>query len=457
MAAPTRSPVMELDGRAAVIPPKRTFTPTFMLGLIVTGLFAFSALILLTSYSDELRPDDSPSASARDSSAVGYLALYRLMEAADIPVSIDPFPHEGRWDGQSIRLYFPTPAFSDARMERIAPNVPGVIVLPKWAVSPIEDGATDVVRRSDPGLSPASQAILSVIDKQLTVYNARDISSEIEVGGRGVEGIKHLQFTARTNFEYEVDEGEAAKSDEGPNSLREDLEEAVEALQNRPRPDLQVNFPTRLTGHALGNILQSVKGNDRLLILTEADLLNNQGVATQSRAQAALDVLDRAARLLDVENPTFVFDDSLRRRDVEQNLVKLLTRPPFLAATLCLIAAGLLTGWQGAFRFGDPKRASSTSPNGSETLTKAAAQFLQGSGRLASISQDYSAIMRAQVIKRLGLAAWRDPDIDAFLIRREQDRHITPTFDQIDPQNTLNPLQRAKAFQHWKRAILDKG
>lgn len=464
-----------LSGREQAVTPRQTFSPLLIIGLVITGLFAFSALILLWSYSDELRPDDPTTASAQDPGAVGYLALFRLLDEAGIETVIDPYPHRGVWDGQSIRLYFPTPAFSEDRFERIDPNVPGVMVLPKWSVFPVEEESADVVRRRDPGLSLTAQQILSIILPDHEVLNAEDISSNLMVGDETLDQIKHLQFialkaeddgpvessdgeplpqdsSAAAERDDETTEGHSADS-ERENSFEDELEKMVRTYGRLDRTPLQSDVPTVLNGLPVGDVLFNPDDNF-LMILAEPDLLNNQGLRTESRARAALAVLNIIATRFEIDDPIIVFDDSLRRRDTDQNLVKLLTRPPFLAATLCLLAAGLLVGWQGANRFADPVEGGDYVPRGPATLARTAAQFIRGAGRLNAIAPDYADVVRRQVIIELGLSNWSEVRIDAFLATRENQVKPDRRFAEIKQDQGLTPVTRAQALQRWKEEIL---
>ena len=201
-----------------------------------------------------------------------------------------------------------------------------------------------------------------------------------------------------------------------------------------------------------------------MVVLSDPDFLNNHGIATEGGARAAVALLAEAARFHGIEDPVFVFDDNLRRRDVDQNLVKLLTRPPFLAATLCLLAAGLLVGWQGFNRFGDPVSdddevldngvvGEDRARRGPQALATTAARFIRTAGRLDALAPGYADVVRRQAVEAMGLSVWDHARTEAAIRSREELRQITPRWQALKTDPTLSPMQRARALQRWKEAI----
>lgn len=470
MSAATRP--ADLAGRRRRRVGAVAFSPALMVGLVIVGLFAFSALILLSSYADELRPDDTPIATAQDPSAVGYLALRHLLDEAGVETRTDPYAHKGAWDGRSIRLYFPTPAFSKKRAERIDRDVPGILVLPKWIAIPIEDGATDVIRPRDPGLSSTARNIMDILLPDDRLLNGEEIRASIFIGdanARQAHVIKYPQFIAppKTDLKSILDniaEGEAANEqqidagiegdEDAEKSHADQLGEGTSIVRGIDASAMAAQHPPTLTGSRSGVYLKQIEGT-KLYVLSEPDLFNNQALKIQSGAEAAIGILSLVSAQFDIADPIIVFDDSLRRRDTRQNLVKLLTRPPFLAATLCLLAAGAFVGWQSVERFGDPERSDNDQPRGgSASLARTSAQFIRGAGRMIMIAPFYSDVVRRQVIEALGVALWDETRIDALIEKREMDRQISPSFEDIKADKNLDPMARATALGRWKNDIL---
>ena len=452
-----------LDGRAPAARSVASMSLPMALGLVLVGVFAFAALVLLSSYSDELRPDEPVPATATDPSAVGYSGLQSLLRELGHEVRVDPYAHRGEWNGRDLRLYFPTGAFSAKRRERIDGRVPGLLVLPKWAVVPVAEDSRDVIRRRNPGLSSTAERIVATLDDYHVVSGSRTVQAEwtLPETDRSVR-ISYPRWLSHTSRDEADDTDENSEPEDGTaegsadsdaDTLDDALRDAMDAVSRVALEELEEGPPSSTDIEAL---LHTVSINDsEFLVLAEPDLLSNHGIATQDRARTALSVLSLAARHYEIADPVFVFDDNLRRRDVSQNLVKLLTRPPFLAATLCLLAAGALIGWQGFNRFGDPDDADGEGASaGPRALAETAGQFIAGTGRVDALAPGYADVVRRQAVEGMGLSVWNRGRADAAIQARETLRDITPTLAAITADTSLSPMQRVRALQAWKQEIL---
>ena len=470
-----------MTGRARRREAAPTMSLPMIIGLVLVSVFAFAALVLLTSYSDELRADEPMTATATDPSAVGYTGLQMLLSELDYEVRVDPYPAQGRWNGRDIRLYFPTGAFSEDRRERMDPAVPGLFILPKWRVQLVAEGSTDVIRWSNPGLSNQGSSILRTLSEGLNVATSSNIQADWNLSEAGsvrflgmAEDLSYPRWVESLPDDVDVAEEDMtqedaapseeeadpqeddAQSDETETDEESDLNETVEELFGDF--GLLVNAQWMDRSPTTADEVLYPLPDQNLLLLAEPDLLSNHGIATEARAQIAVLMLADVARYFDVADPVFVFDDSLRRRDTSQNLVKLLTRPPFLAATLCLLAAGALIGWQGFNRFGDAVRgdedAADTVSRGPRALAETSAQFIQGAGRLDGLAPNYANVVWRQALQAMGLSVSDRKRAEAAIRSRETLREISPTFEAIKANQTLTPISRAQALQRWKEDII---
>ena len=137
------------------------------------------------------------------------------------------------------------------------------------------------------------------------------------------------------------------------------------------------------------------------------------------------------------------------------NVIKVLTQPPFLAATLCLLAAGGLIAWQAFSRFGDPLQVQRDYALGKFSLADNAARFIRIAGREPNMAGDYVQLVRKQLIKDLDLGSRRPQDIETILRRREKSLTLPNTY--TDLQNRANVttdnlalMQLAEDLDIWK-------
>jgi hypothetical protein len=102
-----------------------------------------------------------------------------------------------------------------------------------------------------------------------------------------------------------------------------------------------------------------------------------------------------------------------------ENLLTLAFRPPFLAATLCLLLALLIIGWRAFMRFGPP--AVAAGPNiafGKRQLITNGAGMILRARRFALLAAPYAALSSRRIAERLGLSRPDPQAIDAALARR---------------------------------------
>ena len=154
-----------------------------------------------------------------------------------------------------------------------------------------------------------------------------------------------------------------------------------------------------------------------VIVLADPDLANNYGLADATRAAAAIKLVDRLADPEDIDR--VVFDMTLNGFGASENLLTLAFRPPFLAATLCLLVALLIVGWRAFQRFGPA--AASGGPDiafGKRQLIANGAGLIVRARRFRLLGAPYAALAARRLAERLGLAR-PDPDaIDAALARR---------------------------------------
>ncbi len=152
-----------------------------------------------------------------------------------------------------------------------------------------------------------------------------------------------------------------------------------------------------------------------LIFVFEPDLINNYGFADRQNADLADDLV-RAA-LADEDLPV-IFDMTLNGFSGGNNLLTLAFKPPFLAATLCLILAALAVAWRAFNRFGAPRTALRAIAFGKRALVSNAAGLLRRSKRLHLVGAPYADAARDRLARALALPARGDAAVTEAAIDR---------------------------------------
>src|SRR3954470_21368701 len=110
---------------------KGLFSPKVVLGMIVAGVFAFSAFVVLSTYAPDLQSGDNGRAHALSKSAIGYGGMVRLLRTLDEPVIVSrrDLSHEE----PALVVFAPESNISrDAYVKTAHLSSRPLVVLPKW-------------------------------------------------------------------------------------------------------------------------------------------------------------------------------------------------------------------------------------------------------------------------------------------------------------------------------------
>ena len=397
---------LDIDGRSSrTARDAAPFAIATVAILVIIGLVGFAAAFTLTGWADDLRERDTRAEHAFSNSAVGFGALYRLLQQTGTDTGVlieEPEFGFGSSDFELFEdyhlhdLHIITPparysSFAGGLDDTLPDHQPTLVVLPKWQVRPLSGtgGTSDeveVVPVRD-GLIQAGRAgwLLESwgIDLPLTRLEVRDpLFVEAPAGKRFVP----LPSFASSYVEIR----------------RPQVLDADAALDI----DLEGDWSTR-TELTLGGapvMVSFTKGDTvEFVVLTEPDLLNTHGISTQTRAGLALDIVSRSEALMDTDTGAIRFDLRLHGYAGSEGLIKAVTRPPFLAATLLAVLAALLLIWRAFARFGDPRSDAIDLAPGKRTLVENGAHLIDLAGRNMSLSDDYAEVRRRRLIAGLGL------------------------------------------------------
>lgn len=337
------------------------FSPRTILALVLVGIVSFAGLAVLAAYAPELRGGLDARAHALSKSAIGYRGAVVMLEARGVPVVVSrAAPKTPLPDGALLVL---TPEFGTKASEMAAfPKVDTLVVLPKWA--PISDPTRPgYVRKGSVGGGNQLADVLKAYSPGGAVASTTNVTTHRLHGVGGVLSGGELQLAPIDHYQILVGTGwTPILVDEGGQML-----------------------------------LARSKSHPNVLVLSEPDLLNTQGLASLDNARAGMAVLDIARRGGGVR-----FDVTLAGYERSRGIGRLLLEPPWLAATLCGVATALLMGFHALARFGPTRRGGRAFALGKRGLVDNSAGLVRMARREHELVPDYAALVRAQIARAGG-------------------------------------------------------
>ena len=472
------------------------FRPVTLISLLLIGLFSFGALIVLGGFAKDLRKLPPGQATPRSVSAVGYQAFTEYLEKLeyDVEETRGKRPYYDRDD----RLVVYTPSRPTRRLEKILESegdAVNFVILPKWSVEQMmpkrgEDGRTDWARktrgdglyyegsyqslmeglpavRRHTNTSPDAQILFSsqqtrnladgykpdFRDLQYFDLNSRwpDFVDELnEIRLQEIEKARREAAEAKGET-YEPKNKKASDSEDSEKVSKDEIKEEKEEKTPEPLPEHEILL--KIDGRPVLILLE----NTRTFVLSEPDLVNTMAFNTQGGAQLSSAILDEVIRAAETYAMSVDFDVSLHGIEANRNIIKLMVTPPFLAATLCLLAAGGLVAWQGFNRFGDPARLRPDYAQGPVSLAETAAEFMGIANRAHKTGEAYAELVRRQVAAELGYKKSTSSHLSTMLDAREKRLKVQPVFEDlkraIAGADAQNYGQHARALTTWRDAM----
>jgi hypothetical protein len=340
------------------------FSPRAVLALVLVGVVALAGLAVLGAYAPDLRNGNDGRAHALSKSAIGYAGAPILMKAMGAPVLVSR--SRPSRPSEAVVILTPDAGLSPEELQAYPKGARTLIVLPKWNAAPDPLRPT-FVRKV--GLIETDEAELTAL---LASYaKTSRLSHE-----RGVTRPR------LRNVESALD---------GPDGL---LLGEIDQLQT-------------LTGEGWVAALADAKGRAVLAysaktpsiwVLADPDLLNNQGLASRDTSRAATIILESARGA----ERSLLFDVTLNGFERGQGLGRLMLEPPWLAATLIVVAAGLLTGLHALARFGQPRRTARALALGSAALVGNSADLIRLARKAPEFAPAYADLMKRLVARASG-------------------------------------------------------
>jgi len=335
------------------------FRAATVVALVLVGVFAFAAFVTLLAYAPDLERDGSCRPNVYSKCAIGFAALQALVKQEGAPtlVSRTKLP-AGRTEGLLIAA--PEPE----RGEDIAGlgfGGPVLVVLPKWNVRP------------DP--AHAGWGLKDGLIEPERMPN-KDVLSEVAVDRR--KGASRPRLVGAPGIPFE-----GVSLTPGP----------IDQLQTFSAKDW---IPALYDDQ--GHLVIAQMPSTQIYVLSEPDLVNTQGLGDRDTFPAAVSIL----RQLRTGQGPVIFDVTLNGYKLERSALRLMFDPPFLAVTLCFVAAMALAGLQAAFRFGPVRRTQRAIALGKEALTDNSAQLIRLAGREAKMAPGYAELTRKAAARAVG-------------------------------------------------------
>ncbi len=416
------------------VKPAPAFNPKVMLALIVFGAIAFFATLYFIGTGQTGNSNDGGGHAAAKG-LNGYAAIAALLENDGYDVSLSRSP--GALDDYTLLILTP-PSYMDAEdltkvIDERRMEGPTLVILPKWSATKIPDD-WDVEKEAGwVALNGAAEPNwLNDLEGDLAIEGS--ITQQKQGGpdwtGLGLSGnlpdpTQSLSITGEKIVPLVKDsDGETLVGYLADGGYYPDLADAA-GLQYADSPgDEDREYSTW-----------------GVVIVAEPDLFNNFGMAETRRAELARRIVQTAME--DGDLPV-TFDLTQSGLGGSQNLLTLAMRPPFLAATLCLMIAMLVVGWRAFRRFGPPTSEGRAIAFGKRQLVANSAGLIQRTRRVHLLSAPYAEMMRGRIAAALGLHRADDSQIDAALLRRQPDE---PPFSQ-----RLSQLRAARTPHEVLRA-----
>lgn len=401
------------------------FAPAVVLGLALAGFAAFIAFVVLGAFQED--PSRGSGAHALSNSAVGYSGMVRLLNATGRYAEAlrgDP-GHLGGEDSVmvvTIDRGMPRGPLTELATTRNF-NGPILAVAPKWLVYPMRGGKPGWVQR----------------------LGVRSFDADAWLGERNpAEDERIVAGADRTERPRRLRGVEAERD---PFELTTGSIHSLQVFRKAP------GWTPVIVDEAGGIVL--MRRHDRrgreIYALSDPDLLNNQGIAERPTAAAGLLVLGEVG----LGGPVY-FDTTLHGLGGTASALRTLLTPPFLPATLCVLATALLMFWHALYRFGPARRETREIALGKQALADNQAGLIRMAGREPAMAPRYVGVVRALAARAVGAPKQLSPEaLEAFLDRLGAGGRTHQTLTDLKAEaaavrDAAGLVENARRLHRWR-------
>jgi hypothetical protein len=427
--------------------PRTPFNPRTALTIILVGFLAFLALLYFIGIGDTGGSDKNGQAHAASPGLNGFAGLARLLELEGYDVELSRSPSGLETSGL---LVLTPPATMDAEdfaavLEGRIDKGPTLVILPKWFAIGFPDNMPDE------------------IEDQVEEGWVRLVSAQMPQWAEELPSPYTIQIVAEPHVDDNAEDfGESANPLDAFTGARQGVGTSWRGfgVSGKLPDERQLwaksgdDFDTLLTNGAGNAMVLEILGEEgsefynnahSVIIVVEPDLLNNYGLADQANADLADEIFQAAGYY---EKMPVVFDLTLNGLGGTTNLLTLAFRPPFLAATLCLMLALLIVGWRAFLRFGPPVAERPAMAFGKQTLIANGAGLVVKARRTGLLAAPYVALSARRIQKTLALPRHDEAMLDDAIAARLPD---DPGFS--NRAATLNAASRPIDILRAARAL----
>ncbi len=391
---------------------RNPFRPATVAALLAVGAIAFLLFLYALGAGWTGQQDRNGGAHAASNALNGFTGFVDLLERRGHNVSLSRSP--SAFNDESLLVVTPG-QFADA--EEIARLIedrswlgPTIIILPKWAAIDIpdddrieaEDGWVVLLDIWSPQWLDEIEPLegMQIGSGQSGGWTGFGMSGEL-ADGQKVQGIEEQGNTSLLPL------------------VTDSENDILAGYLNRG------GFNPQLAGAAgiaftKQQEAEQVDGLYPLVIVAEPDLLNNYGLADRDRAFLAVTMIEATMDGFDLP---VVFDMTMPGLGSSENLLTLAFRPPFLAATLCLLFVGLVIAWRAFRRFGPARAQAPAMAQGKRQLARNGAALIERARRWHLLGEPYAALVAGRIATALHIretdSAEREAAIDAAMAHRE--------------------------------------
>jgi hypothetical protein len=351
------------------------FSPKVVLGMILAGVFAFSAFVVLSTYAPDLQSGDNGQAHALSRSAVGYGGVVKLLRAEGEPVLVSR--RDLSREPPALMVLTPAPGLGRDAYTKVA-KLPSrtLVVLPKWrgGPDPRHPGWVAGLEQIEPSRQTGLLKAIGIPKATLALGKVSGPLKLVGAPGSLAEGMS---------------------VDAGP----------ISTLQSIAGPGL-----VPVLTDAQGRIVLARRMPTETYILADPDLINTMGLKDIRTARAGVgllrilrdDAIASGASFRRSQGRTIAFDVTLNGFARSPSVLKLGFEPPFVGATLCLVAAALLMGLHAAARFRAVRRGERALALGKDALIDNSAGLIRMVRREPAMAPRYAELQRAAALRALG-------------------------------------------------------